>query len=74
MPPGLPLLGANPQGDGGLAGVVIGRFVQATSSTVNQTISEAIEDWRQHLQRFGVWANKPIPLFPYPGLPEYARK
>jgi hypothetical protein len=27
--------------------------------------------WRQQLQREGVWANDPVPLFPYPGSPDY---
>ncbi|MBV9224416.1 MAG: hypothetical protein JOY85_10335, partial [Acidobacteriaceae bacterium] len=25
------------------------------------------------LEAHGVWANKPVPLFPYPGSPEYTR-
>ena len=28
----------------------------------------------EHLQAHGVWANKPVPLFPYPGSPGYARQ
>jgi B12-binding domain/radical SAM domain protein of rhizo-twelve system len=49
-------------------------FVQA--NLLNSTIDdpEAIETWRQHLHHFGVWANKPVPLFPYPGSPDYTRK
>src|SRR5574337_903423 len=27
-----------------------------------------------HLQSNGVWANKPVPLFVYPGSPEYTRR
>jgi anaerobic magnesium-protoporphyrin IX monomethyl ester cyclase len=27
--------------------------------------------WRATLSRHGVWSNEPVPLFPYPGSPEY---
>jgi B12-binding domain/radical SAM domain protein of rhizo-twelve system len=27
--------------------------------------------WRAALARHGVWSNEPVPLFPYPGSPEY---
>lgn len=27
--------------------------------------------WRQRLSHHGVWSNEPVPLFPYPGSPEY---
>jgi B12-binding domain/radical SAM domain protein of rhizo-twelve system len=30
-----------------------------------------IAAWRDRLQRHGVWANEPVPLFPYPGSPDY---
>jgi hypothetical protein len=30
-----------------------------------------VEAWRQELAAHGVWANKPVPLFPYPGSPDY---
>jgi anaerobic magnesium-protoporphyrin IX monomethyl ester cyclase len=33
-----------------------------------------VESWRAYLQRHGVWANKPVPMFPYPGSPGYARQ
>jgi hypothetical protein len=33
----------------------------------------AIADWRATLQRDGVWANDPVPLFPYPSTPDYRR-
>jgi hypothetical protein len=35
---------------------------------------EAVETWRAQLHEHGVWANKPVPLFVYPGSPEYVRK
>jgi hypothetical protein len=33
-----------------------------------------VEAWRQRLHGHGVWANKPVPMFPYPGSPGYTRR
>lgn len=30
--------------------------------------------WRDQLSAHGVWSNEPVPLFPYPGSPEYGSK
>jgi B12-binding domain/radical SAM domain protein of rhizo-twelve system len=49
-------------------------FVQANLLEGKVDDPEAIAGWRQHLQQFGVWANKPVPLFPYPGSPDYTKK
>jgi anaerobic magnesium-protoporphyrin IX monomethyl ester cyclase len=49
-------------------------FVQANLLAMEQDSLDDIERWRQHLLRKGVWANKPVPLFPYPGSPEYTRR
>jgi B12-binding domain/radical SAM domain protein of rhizo-twelve system len=32
-----------------------------------------VESWRTRLQSHGVWANKPVPMFPYPGSPGYSK-
>jgi anaerobic magnesium-protoporphyrin IX monomethyl ester cyclase len=32
-----------------------------------------VERWRGRLRHAGVWANDPVPLFPYPGSPDYRR-
>lgn len=48
-------------------------FVQANLLAMTEDDAEAVEDWRQDLEGNGVWANKPVPLFPYPGSPEYTR-
>jgi anaerobic magnesium-protoporphyrin IX monomethyl ester cyclase len=48
-------------------------FVQANLLHSKADDREAIEAWRKHLQSFGVWANKPVPLFPYPGSPDYLK-
>jgi B12-binding domain/radical SAM domain protein of rhizo-twelve system len=49
-------------------------FVQANLLESKVDDPEAIAQWRQHLQNFGVWANQPVPLFPYPGSPDYTKK
>jgi B12-binding domain/radical SAM domain protein of rhizo-twelve system len=49
-------------------------FVQANLMESGSDDPSAVEEWRQHLQRFGVWANKPVPMFPYPGSPGYVRR
>jgi anaerobic magnesium-protoporphyrin IX monomethyl ester cyclase len=49
-------------------------FVQANLLDAKVDRAEDVESWRQHLIEHGVWANKPVPLFPYPGSPEYTRK
>ena len=30
-----------------------------------------VAEWRAQLHEEGVWANDPVPLFPYPSSPEY---
>lgn len=32
---------------------------------------EEVAAWRSGLAKHGVWSNEPVPLFPYPGSPEY---
>jgi hypothetical protein len=49
-------------------------FVQANLLEMEQDDLEAVEAWREHLQAHGVWANRPVPLFCYPGSPEYTRR
>ncbi len=48
-------------------------FVQANLLAMLEDDPEEIEAWRHKLESHGVWANKPVPLFPYPGSPEYTR-
>lgn len=48
-------------------------FVQANLIDAKVDEVEAIEAWRAHLHAHGVWANKPVPLFPYPGSPDYTK-
>jgi anaerobic magnesium-protoporphyrin IX monomethyl ester cyclase len=49
-------------------------FVQANLLESGSDDPDEVERWRTHLQRHGVWANKPVPMFPYPGSPGYARR
>ena len=48
-------------------------FVQANLIEMKQDNLEEVEQWRQYLLERGVWANQPVPLFPYPGSPDYTR-
>jgi B12-binding domain/radical SAM domain protein of rhizo-twelve system len=49
-------------------------FVQANLLDARVDDPAAVESWRQHLIANQVWANKPVPLFPYPGSPDYSRR
>ncbi len=49
-------------------------FVQANLLEMEQDDPAAIQRWREHLQQFDVWSNEPVPLFPYPGSPDYRRR
>lgn len=49
-------------------------FVQGNLLSMEQDSAEDIEKWRQRLLEHGVWSNKPVPLFPYPGSPEYTKR
>jgi B12-binding domain/radical SAM domain protein of rhizo-twelve system len=49
-------------------------FVQANLLNCQADDSLAVKEFRSHLQAHGVWANKPVPLFPYPGSPDYTRR
>ena len=47
-------------------------FVQANLLDSKSDSSESVEAFRQTLLQNNVWANKPVPLFPYPGSPDYS--
>jgi B12-binding domain/radical SAM domain protein of rhizo-twelve system len=49
-------------------------FVQANLIEMKTDAPEQVEAFRQRLLQHGVWANQPVPLFPYPGSPDYARR
>lgn len=48
-------------------------FVQANLIATDRDDPAVVERWRRDLQAHGVWANAPVPLFPYPGSPDYRR-
>lgn len=48
-------------------------FVQANLIRVDGDDAEMVAAWREQLQRGGVWANDPVPLYPYPSSPDYRR-
>jgi B12-binding domain/radical SAM domain protein of rhizo-twelve system len=49
-------------------------FVQANLLDSQCDDPGEVEEWREKLQRNGVWANKPVPLFSYPGSPDYTKR
>lgn len=48
-------------------------FVQANLIEMVEDDAELVASWRERLQRHGVWANEPVPLYPYPSSPDYRR-
>ena len=48
-------------------------FVQANLIEMPQDDDEAVQRWRDRCATHGVWANDPVPLFPYPGSPDYRK-
>ncbi|MDO9712339.1 TIGR04295 family B12-binding domain-containing radical SAM protein [Paracraurococcus lichenis] len=48
-------------------------FVQANLIKTAGDDPAMVAAWREDLQRGGVWANDPVPLYPYPSSPDYLR-
>jgi anaerobic magnesium-protoporphyrin IX monomethyl ester cyclase len=48
-------------------------FVQANLIEMPQDDDPVVQQWRQRMQDAGVWANDPVPLYPYPGSPDYRK-
>jgi anaerobic magnesium-protoporphyrin IX monomethyl ester cyclase len=48
-------------------------FVQANLIEMPQDDDPAVQRWRKKMQDNGVWANDPVPLYPYPGSPDYRK-
>ncbi|WP_372425167.1 TIGR04295 family B12-binding domain-containing radical SAM protein [Salinarimonas chemoclinalis] len=46
-------------------------FVQANLIGTPTDSREIVAHWREHLISRGVWANDPVPLYPYPSSPSY---
>ncbi len=49
-------------------------FVQANLLASGTDDPGDVAAWRSHLQGLGVWANEPVPMFPYPGSPDYTKR
>ena len=48
-------------------------FVQANLIAVAGDDPDLVASWRDRLRGQGVWANDPVPLYPYPSSPDYRR-
>ncbi|MDP9169305.1 MAG: TIGR04295 family B12-binding domain-containing radical SAM protein [Acidobacteriota bacterium] len=48
-------------------------FVQGNLLDSQDDDPADIARWREDLLKHGVWSNQPVPLFPYPGSPDYTR-
>ncbi|MGY4445821.1 B12-binding domain/radical SAM domain protein of rhizo-twelve system [Bradyrhizobium sp. i1.3.1] len=48
-------------------------FVQANLIEVPEDDDPVVQRWRRQMQDAGVWANDPVPLYPYPGSPDYRK-
>lgn len=48
-------------------------FVQANLIEVEGDEEAEVERWRDRMRAAGVWANDPVPLFPYPSSPDYRK-
>jgi B12-binding domain/radical SAM domain protein of rhizo-twelve system len=48
-------------------------FVQANLIEMPQDDDPVVQRWRKQMQEAGVWANDPVPLYPYPGSPDYQK-
>ncbi|GGC78575.1 TIGR04295 family B12-binding domain-containing radical SAM protein [Chelatococcus reniformis] len=48
-------------------------FVQANLIKLADDDAGLVADWRARLEGAGVWANDPVPLYPYPSSPDYRR-
>ncbi|WP_029006873.1 TIGR04295 family B12-binding domain-containing radical SAM protein [Azospirillum halopraeferens] len=46
-------------------------FVQANLIRSAEDDPAEVTAWRARMQGYGVWSNDPVPLFPYPGSPDY---
>ncbi|WP_031554534.1 TIGR04295 family B12-binding domain-containing radical SAM protein [Parvularcula oceani] len=48
-------------------------FVQANLIEVSADEQADLERWRDEVRSHGVWANDPVPLYPYPSSPDYRK-
>ena len=48
-------------------------WVQANLILTEHDRREDIRRWQEHLKAAGVWVSEPVPMFPFPGTPDYQR-
>lgn len=48
-------------------------FVQANLIELPTDDPAQVDAWREVVRSRGIWANDPVPLFPYPGSPDYRK-
>jgi len=48
-------------------------WVQANLILTDRDDRGEIRSWQDNLKAHGVWVSDPVPMFPYPGTPEYAQ-
>lgn len=48
-------------------------WVQANLIKTTKDDPSMVEAWQQRLKRNGVWVSEPVPMFPFPGSPEYVQ-
>jgi B12-binding domain/radical SAM domain protein of rhizo-twelve system len=46
-------------------------WVQANLIKVPEDDPRQVASWQNHLKMHGVWVSEPVPMFPFPGSPEY---
>lgn len=46
-------------------------FVQGNLIKTPMDDGRTVAEWRDEMRAAGVWANDPVPMFPYPGSPDY---
>jgi anaerobic magnesium-protoporphyrin IX monomethyl ester cyclase len=48
-------------------------WVQANLILTPHDQRDEIRGWQEHLKAHGVWVSDPVPMFPFPGTPDYLR-
>lgn len=49
-------------------------FVQANLIEAKTDRPDDVARWRAELHAHGIWSNEPVPMFPYPGSPDYTQR
>ena len=48
-------------------------WVQANLILTEHDQRDQIRGWQEDLKKHGVWVSEPVPMFPFPGTPDYQR-